>query len=44
MVAAAEAAMATRLDSLEETVITLAEPLLRPTHRLPDQRRGNDQS
>jgi hypothetical protein len=35
--------MATRLDSLEETVITLAEPLLRPTHRLPDQR-GDDRS
>ena len=44
MVAAAETAMATRLDSLEETVITLAEPLLRPTHRLPDQRRGDDRS
>jgi len=43
-VAAAAAAMATRLDSLEETVITLAEPLLRPTHRMPDQRRGDDQS
>jgi len=42
--AAAAAAMATRLDSLEETVITLAEPLLRPTHRMPDQRRGDDQS
>ena len=44
MAAAAAAAMATRLDSLEETVITLAEPLLRPTHRMPDQRRGDDQS
>ena len=44
MVAAGEAAMAARLDLLQETVPTLAEPLLRPTHRMPDQRRGNDQS
>jgi hypothetical protein len=42
--AAAEAAMAARLDSLEETVLTLAEPLLRPTHRAPDQGRGEDKS
>jgi len=34
VVAAAEAAMATRLDSLAETVLTLAEPLLRPAHRM----------
>ena len=44
MAAAAEAAMAARLDSLEETVLTLAEPLLRPTHRTPDQGRGEDKS
>jgi hypothetical protein len=36
--------MAARLDSLEETVLTLAEPPLRPTHRTPDQGRGEDKS
>ncbi len=35
--------MAARLDLLEETALTLAEPLLRPAHRMPDQGRGEDQ-
>jgi hypothetical protein len=30
-----------RLERLEETVLTLAEALLRPSRRLPDQRRDN---
>jgi hypothetical protein len=41
VVSAAQAEMTTRLDSLEETVLTLAEALLRPSRRLPDQRRDN---
>ncbi len=44
VVAAAEAATAARLDSLEEAVLTLAEALLRPAPRRPDQRRGDDLS
>ena len=42
VVSAAQAEMTTRLDSLEETVLTLAEALLRPARRGPDQRRDGD--
>ena len=44
VVGAAQAEMTTRLDSLEETVLTLAEALLRPARHTPDQRRNGDQS
>jgi hypothetical protein len=44
VVCAAQAEMTTRLDSLEETVLTLAEALLRPARHTPDQRRNGDQS
>ena len=44
VVGAAQAEMTTRLDSLEETVLTLAEALLRPARHMPDQRRNGDQS
>ena len=44
VVSAAQAEMTTRLDSLEETVLTLAEALLRPARRGPDQRRDGDRS
>jgi hypothetical protein len=44
VVSAAQAEMTARLDSLEETVLTLAEALLRPARQIPDQRREGERS
>jgi archaellum component FlaC len=44
VVSAAHAEMTARLDSLEETVLTLAEALLRPARRIPDQRHEGERS
>ena len=44
VVSAAQAEMTARLDSLEETVLALAEALLRPVRHIADQRRDGERS
>ncbi len=44
VVSAAQAEMTARLDSLEETVLALAEALLRPVRHIADQRRHSERS
>ncbi len=44
VVSAAQAEMTARLDSLEQTVLTLAEAMLRPVRHIADQRREGERS